>query len=294
MRSPNALPVPPLPIWVDDRLVTSEDAVVSALDLGLRSGLGVFETLRAHGTRTLAADRHIARLGQGADRLGIACDGAHVQHALDSILSAPRTTPDVVVRITLTAGAVDPSSGWPPAPLGRPTLIVTLHAAPPLPLPPAVAVTTVARRWPADVKSTSYVASLLATGAARAAGADLAVLTDGDELLETAEGNLFAIADGVLVTPADDGRLLSGITRGLVLEAATALAVPTRIGPLRSTDLAGVEALAASSSVAGLRTILRIDGVTPGRATSRTGRDEHATIVALRDALRDMLGTVES
>jgi len=271
-----------LPAWVGDRLVASAgaDAVVSVHDAGLRSGLGVFETLRAHGTATLAADRHLARLAVGATRLDIPLDVVDVAAALDAVLAAPRDVHEVVVRITVTAGPVDPDSDWPPAPSGRPTLVVTLHPAPTLPRPPGRAVTTHGRRWPADVKSTSYVASLLATREARAAGADIAVLVDGDELLETAEGNLFAIVDGTLVTPPDDGRLLPGITRGVVLEAAAELAIPTATVPLRRADARRAEAFAASSSVAGLRTILRIDDMTP-MITDR----EHPVIVALRDRL---------
>jgi branched-subunit amino acid aminotransferase/4-amino-4-deoxychorismate lyase len=110
---------------------------------------------------------------------------------------------------------------------------VTLHPAPALPSPATRAVTVTARRWPADIKSTSYVASILATRQAQAAGADTAVLCDGDELLETAEGNLLAMIDGVLVTPEADGRLLPGVTRELVLEEA-AFGWACRSGPARS------------------------------------------------------------
>jgi branched-subunit amino acid aminotransferase/4-amino-4-deoxychorismate lyase len=272
-----------LPIWVDDGLVTDGPAVVPATDLGLRSGLGVFETLRAHGTATLAADRHVTRLGEGAERLSIPFDRTRVERALHEILATPREVAEVVVRITLTAGPLDDDSAWPPTPAGRPTLVVTLHAAPSLPLPPAHAVTIEAVRWPADVKSTSYVASVLASRAARAAGADMAVLTDGDQLLETAEGNLFALIDGALVTPPDDGRLLAGITRQLLLEQAQSLGIATRVAPLHRDDITHASALAASSSVAGLRTIVSIDGAVPSCATA--GDTEHPLFVALRDAL---------
>jgi branched-subunit amino acid aminotransferase/4-amino-4-deoxychorismate lyase len=276
---------PALPVWLDRGLVAQEDAVVSALDAGLRSGLGVFETLRAHGTTMLAAHHHLERLELGAQRLGIVCERSAVQRALDATLAAPRAVHEVVVRITLTAGAIDASSQWPPAPSGQPTLIVTLHPAPPLPLPPAHAVTTGARRWPADIKSTSYVASVLATREARAAGADIAVMCDGDDLLETAEGNLFAIVDGTLVTPADDGRLLAGVTRRLVLEAAAELTVPVRADGLARQDASRAEALAVSSSVGGLRTILTLDGRPTTAPKDQPDGAEHPVIVALRERL---------
>lgn len=248
-------------------------------DAGLRSGWGVFETLRAHGTATTAVERHLARLADGAGRLGIAVDVGRVRVALEATLAAPRDVHEVAARVTLTAGPVDTTT-WPSLPLGAPTLAVTLHPAPPLPRPPARAVTVTARRWPADVKSTSYVASILATREAQASGADTAVLCDGEELLETAEGNLLAIVDGVLVTPDADGRLLAGVTRDLTLEAATRLGVPVRTGPLRHADLMTAEVVIVSSAVNGLRSVAQLDG----RALLGTDAT-HGTLGALRDAL---------
>jgi len=157
---------------------------------------------------------------------------------------------------------------------------VTLHPAPPLPRPAARAVTVTARRWPADLKSTSYVASIVATREAQAAGGDTAVLCDGDELLETAEGNLLAVIDGVLVTPEADGRILPGVTRELALEQAAALGIPVRTGPLTATDLEGSELVVVSSAVSGLRTVAQLDG----RALRGTDLP-HPVLTALRDAL---------
>jgi len=270
-----------LPVWVDGGLVSPDAAMVTALDAGLRSGLGVFATLRAHGTTAPATDLHLQRLHAGADRLGIPFDTDLVHDALHSTLTAPRMQEQVVARITLTAGAVG-SSGWPPTPTGRPTLVITLHPAPPLPLLPGRAVTTSARRWPADVKSTSYVASALATREAHAAGADVAVLVDGEDLLETAEGNLFVLLDGMLVTPPDDGRILAGVTRHLLLEAARRCAIPTKVAPLRLRDVARADALMATSSVVLIRTILSIDGVGPGQ---HENGPEHPIVLRLRDQL---------
>jgi branched-chain amino acid aminotransferase len=275
------------PVVLDgtDRLAGDVSALV--MDAGLRSGWGVFETLRAHGTATLAADRHLARLADGAERLGIEPDLVLARNALERTLAAPRDVHEVVVRMTLTAGPVA-ADGWPAVPLGRPTLAVTLHPAPPLPLDAVDAVTVAARRWPADVKTTSYVASILAVAEARRAGAGMAVLVDGEELLETAEGNLVAVVDGVLVTPPADGRLLPGVTRGLVLEEAQRRGVPVREGPLRHVDVARAEVVAVTSAVAGLRTLRSLDGV--ALAGSGAGDALHATVVALRDALESRRG----
>ena len=271
-----------LPAWLDDGPVAASSATVRASDAGLRSGLGVFETLRAHGTALLAADRHLERLAGGAARLGITVDTDHVAHALAATLAAPREIDEVAVRITLTAGPVA-DDRWPATPLGRATLVITLHPAPPLPLPAVSAVTVTARRWPADVKSTSYLASVLAQREAVAAGADVAVLVDGDQLLETAEGNLVALIDGALVTPPDDGRLLAGVTRGLVLEEGERLGLAAREGPLHHADIARADALLVTSAVSGLRTVHTLDATTV--RGSDDGIGTHPVVAELRAAL---------
>lgn len=271
-----------LPAWLDDGLVATSSATVGASDAGLRSGLGVFETLRAHGDALLAADRHLERLVQGAARLGITVDTGRVARALATTLAAPRPIAEVAARITLTAGPVA-TDRWPATPVGPATLLITLQPAPPLPLPPVRAATVTARRWPADVKSTSYLASVLAQREATAAGADVAVLVDGDELLETAEGNLVALIDGTLVTPPDDGRLLAGVTRGLVLEEGAQLGLTVREAALRHADVAGADVLLVTSAVSGLRTVRTFDGA-PVRG-SDDAKDAHPVATELRAAL---------
>jgi len=271
-----------LPAWLDDRLVEASSARITASDAGLRSGLGVFETLRAHGTALLAADRHLERLAAGAARLGIAVDTDRVARALATTLSAPRSIEEVAARITLTAGPVA-SDRWPTTPAGPATLLITLHPAPTLPLPAVSAVTVTARRWPADVKSTSYLASVLAQREAAASGADVAVLVDGDELLETAEGNLVALIDGTLVTPPDDGRLLAGVTRALVLEEGVRLGLASREAPLRRADVARADVLLVTSAVSGIRTVRTLDGASV--RGSGDASDAHPVVAGLRAAL---------
>jgi 4-amino-4-deoxychorismate lyase len=286
-------------VWLDGHLQPRDAATVSVTDLGLRSGWGVFETLRVdvdeRGPRLLAAAQHGRRLTDGAVRLGIVGpdDAAAITTAFEAALTAlldhvtahtppagpDRATPgDLVLRATLTAGPLEEGVTWPPRPAGRPTLLVTVHDAPVLPAAPAPAVTVTARRWPADVKSTSYVASVLANREARARGAEVALLVDGDEVLEAAEGNVFAVIDGVLRTPAADGRLLDGVTRSLVLAAAARLGLPTLVGPVRVAELRRAERAFTTSAVQRIRLLSSVDG-------SPLSTDPDPVITALRSGL---------
>lgn len=277
---------PSLPCWTDGVLhlpgADGPPPTVSVLDAGLRSGWGVFETLRAHGRATLAADRHLSRLVEGAAGIGIDVTEATLADALAATLAAARDVHEVAVRITLTAGPVDDTS-WPPVPSGHPTLVVTLHHAPPLHRPALDGRSVDARRWPAGLKATSYLPSVLASREARAAGADTAVLVDGTAVLETAEGNLLALVDDELCTPPTDGRILPGVTRALVLEAARTLGLGVREEPLDVAVLGRAEAVLVTAAVSGVRTLRSLDGRPLAGGTADAAA--HPVVAALRDAL---------
>lgn len=273
------------PAFVDgDVIPIGQPAMVSALDAGLRTGWGVFTTLRGRGADGALLERHAARLTADAAAVGIPITTDDIIISTRTLLAVERPVDEVVVRVTVTAGAPVDADTWPPVMTGRASLVITLHVAPTLPAPPARAVTHSARRWPGTVKSTSYLSSVLATRDARAAGADVAVLHDGDELLETAEGNLFAILDDELRTPAADARLLPGITRELVLAAAADLGLTVRTAPLRHRDVDRARALLVTSSVAGIRTVLSLDG-----RPLPDGAEQMSVVVALRDRVHPEL-----
>jgi branched-chain amino acid aminotransferase len=258
-------------VWVDGHLQPADRPAVLALDAGLRSGVGVFETMRADGVRIVALSEHLARLIAGGQRLGIPIDPNRAVEGIATLLALPRPAVHraVVVRVTGTAGAL-PAGAPVGVPAAAPTgqhvegvgpghLVVTLHAAPPVPSPPAAAVTVAARRWPADVKATSYLASVLAIREAQARGAEVALLADGDELLEAADGNLFLVLTEGLLTPTADGRLLAGVTRGRVLAAAARAGVTALESPITPVQVARAGAAFVTSAARGLRQLTNID-----------------------------------
>jgi D-alanine transaminase len=216
----------------------------------------------SEGARILGLSQHLARLADGAARLDLTLDPTTVRTALADVVSGARagTDADLVARVTLTGGPLSASANWPPRPRGDATLAVTLHVAPSLPLPAAEAVRVEGRRWPADLKSVSYLASVLATREALTRGAEVGVLHDGDELLEGSEGNLLLVRDGAIVTPPADGRILAGVTRTLVLDVARAAGIEVREEPMHMHDVSEDTALLTTSAVQRIRVLSRLDG----------------------------------
>ncbi len=78
------------------------------------------------------------------------------------------------------------------------------------------------------------------------------LLTDETgELLETDRANVFAVIDGVLLTPPADGRLLPGTTRAAVLRAARDHGIRIGQKPLTLDELAQATEVFVTNAVAG-------------------------------------------
>jgi len=74
---------------------------------------------------------------------------------------------------------------------------------------------------------------------------------DGD-VLEATRANVFAVDRGVVVTPPADGRLLPGVTRERVLEAAARLGLDVREDRISLEDLAAADEIFLTSAVRGV------------------------------------------
>jgi branched-subunit amino acid aminotransferase/4-amino-4-deoxychorismate lyase len=258
--------------WVNGRVHRTDEPAIAPTDRGFLYGEGLFETMRAYGGVVFRLAQHLARLRAATGEFGLAAPGeAALEEAVAEALAASGLA-EATVRLTFTPG---------PAGSAAPTLVVLVRD---LRLPPAEryqagcrAVTVSAAmaqgsrlRW---VKSLNYLDKLVAQRAAEQAGAHEAILVDPDGcLVEAAMRNVFAVVEGVLVTPGADRGLLPGITRGAVLELAGRLGLPHE-----ERDLPRVEALIASecfltSSIAEILPVASLDEAryaAPGPVTQR-------------------------
>ncbi len=99
------------------------------------------------------------------------------------------------------------------------------------------------------------------------------LLTDETgEVLETDRANVFAVMDGVLLTPPADGRLLPGTTRAAVLRAAHAHGVKVGQKPLTLDELAHATEVFVTNAVVGVLPVTAVETVhrtwSPGPVTA--------------------------
>ena len=180
------------------------EAAGPAADLAPRPTAGVFTSLVVTDGRTRGLAAHLDRLAASVARL----------YAKDLPVSLPAdlarclaARPTGRLRITVR-------------PVGGP-LQATVEVVPLTPPPDAVALrpVTVSGGIGAHKYRDRRLLAELTRQARLAPGEQLLLTDDTGELLETDRANLFAVADGVLLTPPADGRLLPGTTRAAIIQA---------------------------------------------------------------------------
>ncbi|MEA2332437.1 MAG: para-aminobenzoate synthetase / 4-amino-4-deoxychorismate lyase [Thermoleophilaceae bacterium] len=101
----------------------------------------------------------------------------------------------------------------------------------------------------------------------------LPLIVDSDgTLLEGSRGSLFVVTGGVLLTPAADGRLLPGITRAQVIQAARGLGMEVREEALGPDRLADADEAFMTGAVRGVEPVRRYAGVRDWEAGEVTTR----------------------
>jgi anthranilate synthase/aminodeoxychorismate synthase-like glutamine amidotransferase len=100
----------------------------------------------------------------------------------------------------------------------------------------------------------------LAAGERLPPGRQLLLTDETGELLETDRANVFAVIDGVLLTPPADGRLLPGTTRAAVLRAAHESGIRVGQKPLTLDELAEATEVFVTNAVAGLIPVTAVEG----------------------------------
>lgn len=254
-------------VWLNGELKDIRKAGVSPTDRGLLYGDGLFETLRAYRGKPFLLEEHLARLEEGckAAELPMPARGL-LRDAVGQVLDANNLRErDARVRITLTRGGGG-GDLWPEEP-GPPTVLVTAQPvllAAGLYERGASAVTSRRRvlSGAPSLKSTSFQQHVLAKAEARRAGAwEALLLNERGEVAEGATSNVFALVEGVLVTPPADAGLLPGLTRAAVLRLAQpALCLEAREAPLRPEELAGAREAFLTGSVAEVVPLVKLNG----------------------------------
>ena len=254
--------------WLNGELMPAEQAFIPVNDHGLLYGDGVFEGIRFYRRRAFRLQRHLQRLQLSARSIALQIPlsieklTAVIERLIDAFADD-----DGYIRLMVTRGAGP--LGLNPKSCTQPNVIAIADQLTMIALDEQQAgarlIVSSVRRLPADgldprIKSLNYLNHILAKIEANHAGADEAILLNGQgRVAEGTADNIFIVRNGRLLTPPCSEGALEGITRELVLQLAQTSGIEISEQPLGVYDLYAAEECFLTGTGAELIPVASID-----------------------------------
>jgi 4-amino-4-deoxychorismate lyase len=240
-------------IYINGKVLSKEEAILSPYDHGFMYGLGAFETFRTYNGFPYLIDEHIFRLHEALKELNITAtiDTDHVIEMVQTLLNKNNLA-DAYFRLNVSAGEGD--IGLQTDPYDNPAVILFTKPLPPSMTPEKelVKLQTV-RNTPEGrqrLKSHHYLNSILGKRELKdPAGQEGLFLTEKGFMSEGTVSNLFWYKDGTLFTPGLSTGILNGITRNWVLKASEKMNIPSKTGNYKINELHDAEEVFLTNSI---------------------------------------------
>ncbi len=258
--------------YVDGKFVTGDTAVISARDLIVLRGFGVFDFLITYNKRPFYLKEHVQRLENSARKIGLKLN--HTREEICAVVeeTVSRNThhDESNIRIVYTGGIS--SDGVTPEGNGKLMVMVT----PKLKLPAwwytdgAKIITLDIERFIPGAKSTNYLTAVWALQQAHHQGAVESIYVDrNNHLREGTTTNIYFLKNGRIVTTQED--ILPGVTRSVVLELVKGH-FEVEFREVDRDEVASMDEVFISASNKEIVPIVRVDDtvIGDGRPGSRT------------------------
>ena len=232
-------------IFLNDRIVSEHEAVVSVFDHGFLYGDGIYETMRAYEGTVFLLDRHLERLQRSAWLIQL--NLPELQMLRDAVYETVRVNglKNAYVRVTVSRGKGP--IGLDPSLCPRPTLVVVAEEFREYPekyyregvrLIIAKTRRNLVAALNPKIKSLNFLNNILAKIEAKEQGAYEAIMLNAEGFIsEGTVCNIFFVRDGALCTPSTAVGVLDGITRELVITLAKGNGIEVQEGEFTPDDL---------------------------------------------------------
>jgi D-alanine transaminase len=254
--------------FVNGRFLPWKDATVSIDDRGFQFGDGVYEVVRTYRGAPFELAAHLDRLNRSVKELSLSQPYSKAQWAqwIQQGLGQAGYE-EAKVYIQITRGAAPRDHAFPPE--VRPTVVMTIRELHPLSLQirrdGVSACTCEDLRWGrCDIKSLNLLGNVLAREEARKAGVFEAILVKDGLVTEGSLSNVMAVQSGTIVTAPEGPRILSGVTRTVVLGLAEKENIPVEERFLPVDSLYTADEVFLTGTTLEVLGVVRVDGRTIG------------------------------
>jgi len=253
------------PVYLNGRYLPIEDAHISVLDRGFLFGDGVYEVIPAYHGRLFELKAHMARLDNSL--AGIRIGNPHsLDEWRDIFAPLLQDGTDQYLYLQITRGAAAKRDHLFPEQVA-PTIFALSSPIPPYPARAngIKAVCLEDSRWQhCHIKAITLLANVLLRQEAFEHGGAEAILIKNGFVTEGSSSNVFAVIDGIVLTPQLSPGILAGITREVILKIAEANHMPCHEQAISIDDLKKADEIWIASSIREIVPVVALDDQTIG------------------------------
>lgn len=282
-------------IYLNNKVVPRNKALISVFDHGFLYGDGVYETLRAYKGVPFKIMEHIERLYRSAAMIGLKVPYTplEIKKAVHKTMKA-NNLKEAFIRINISRG---------PGPIGldpvlcpKPTFVIIANPFKDYPeeyYKRGVKITIVnVRRNFRDalnpmIKSLNFLNNIIATIEAKGSKAHEAIMLNyKGYVAEGTTSNIFFIKDQTLYTPAVEVGILDGITRTEILDIAKEKGLKIKEGKFTVRDMHNAQEVFISSTTREIMPVTQIDNI---KIAGSTGKITNTLLHSYREKVAEYI-----
>ena len=231
-------------VFLNGEYVATENAHISVMDRGFLFGDGIYEVIPVYHGSLFRFDSHLERLENSLNLTHIENPYSRDEWR-EIMLPLIDATKDQYVYFQVTRGVAEKRDHAFPVGV-KPTIFMMCNDIAPFngKEDGVKAISLEDNRWSScNIKAIALLGNILLRQQAVENDCAEAILVREGYVTEGSASNVFAVIDGVLITPPKSNFILAGITRDVILELAVANNIPV------SEEVISLEALKTASEI---------------------------------------------
>lgn len=249
-------------VFLNGEYIAADKANVSVMDRGFLFGDGIYEVIPVYQGNLFRFDSHLERLENSLNLTHIENPYSREQWR-EIMLPLIDVKKDQYIYFQITRGAAEKRDHAFPVGV-KPTVFMMCNDIAPFngKEKGVKAISLIDNRWSAcNIKAIALLGNILLRQQAVENDCAEAILVREGYVTEGSASNVFAVIDGILITPPKNNFILAGITRDVILELAAVNNIPFAEDVISLDALKTASEIWFASSTREILPVIELDGL---------------------------------
>ncbi len=248
----------------NEKVKPLEKLSVPVLDRSFFFGDAVYEVIRVYGGKPFLLTKHMERLNRSLKEILIAADIKKIEKRIKKNLALNKTK-DGYIYVQISRGESPRAHSFPPRIKPNVLIYTASFLKDPMEKWRKDGVSLITHeeiRWKRrDIKSVNLLSNCLARSKAETSGCQEALFVEKDgSVTECTSSNIFIVKNSTLITPSTGHEILSGITRGFLIELALKNNIKVEERKLMLSEVMEADEVFIVGTITEILSVVFIDG----------------------------------